>query len=64
MFPNNPYLTEKLAQMRQEELEREAARNCLVRECNQETKGTKAVLAKYRLLMVIGALSALIMFLR
>jgi hypothetical protein len=64
MFPNNLYIIEKLVQMRQEEVEREAAQNRLVRECNQNANGTKAGLGKYKLFVVLGVLSALMWFLR
>jgi len=64
MYPLNPYIVEKIVRMRQEELAREAAQSRLVRECNQDTSGMKTRLVKYRLLVVLGVLSALAWFLR
>jgi hypothetical protein len=64
MYPLNPYIVEKIVRMRQEELAREAAQSRLVRECNQDTNGMKTRLMKYRLLVVLGVLSALAWFLR
>ena len=58
MYPLNPYLIDQMVRGRQEELEREAAWNRLVRECNGDAEGMKSTLVKYRLLVVIGVLSA------
>jgi len=63
MYPLNPYVVEKIVRMRQEELAREAAQNRLVRECNHDASGMKTRLVKYRLLVVLGVLSALAWFL-
>ena len=63
MYPLNPDIIDKVVRRRQEELEREAAWNRLVRECNGDAKGMKSRLVKYRLLVVIGVLSALVWFL-
>jgi len=63
MYPLNPYIVEKIVRMRQEELEREASWNRLAHECNQDVKGMKAGRLKYRLLALIGVLSALMWFL-
>jgi len=63
MYPLNPYIVEKIVRMRQEELEREASWNRLVRECKGDVKGVNASSEKYGLLVVIGVLSALVWFL-
>jgi len=63
MYPLNPYVVEKIVRMRQEELAREAAQNRLVRECNHDASRMKTRLVKYRLLVVLGVLSALAWFL-
>ena len=63
MYPLNPYIIDKMVRRRKEELERAAAWNHLVRERNWDAKGMKSRLVKYRLLVVIGVLSALVWFL-
>ncbi len=63
MFSQNPYLFEKNIQMKQEELAREVSQERLIRECERGVKGMKPVPLKYRLLVVIGVLSAMVWFL-
>ena len=63
MYPLNPDIIDKVVRRRQEEVERDAAWDRLVRECNGDAKGMKSRLVKYRLLVVIGVLSALVWFL-
>lgn len=64
MFPNNPYIIDTIVRRRQAELEREAAWNRLVRECDQDAKGMKAGWLRHRLLILFGVLSVLAWFLR
>ena len=48
---------------RRRDMLRDAAQSRLVRECKGDAKGVNASSEKYRLLVVIGVLSALVWFL-
>lgn len=63
MLPNSHYALDELLRARREALEREVANQRLLRECNQDGKGTKEVRLKYRLLAVLGLLGVLVWFL-
>lgn len=62
MFPQNPYFFEKNIQMKQEELAREMSQERLIRECDPNVKARNAAPLKYRLLVVIGVLGAMVWF--
>jgi hypothetical protein len=65
MFPHNsPSILEHLVRVKQEELARQEFHNRLVPEFSQDDTGAKPVKLKYRLLVLIGMLSALMWFLR